>query len=132
MQVSILTGSREAEHKMLGVLEALSALNTGIEARILNADCTGEDLKLIVENSLADLFLIGSSMANTLSAHVANFAGDRPVIGVPLQNVNDSLSVYSEHPTVNKPYAITEVGDINAAAEIVVEILNNLMEARAS
>ena len=132
MQVAIFTGSREAEQKMLSALDALAKVNAGIEARILPKDCTEEYLKTTVENSTAEVFLIGSSMANTLSAHVANYADGRPVIGVPLQNVNDILPIHGEQPTVCNPYSITEAEGVKAAAELAATIIKNLQEARAS
>lgn len=132
MQVAILTASREAEHKMLGVLDELSKINASVEGKILSENCNREHLRLAVEDSLADVFLVGSSMANTLSAHVANFANGRPVIGVPLSGVKDpEAPIYREKPIPIGLYTITKADDVTSAAELAATILTNLKEARA-
>ena len=131
MQVAIFTGSREAEKKMLGVIDELSKFNVGIEARVLSKCCTREDLKIIVEDSLAEVFLVGSSAAKTLSAHIANFADSRPVIGVPLENVNDELLIYNEEPLPNNACAIMDKNDIIGASQLAGAIITNLQDARS-
>lgn len=124
-QIAFFTGSRIAEEKMLGSIDEIIDAGVSIESRILPTKCSQYELEEHVIDSLADVFVIGSSRPTTLCSYVASCT-NRPIIGVPLSEVDDELSLYNLKETpMGGGFATVPIDDVECAIKLALQALQN-------
>lgn len=124
-QVAFFTGSRIAEGKMMGPIEEILDAGVSVESRILPTKCTPYELEKHVIDSLANVFIVGCSRPTTLCSYVASYT-NRPVIGVPLSEVDDDLALYNLKETPKgRGFATVPIDDVECGVRLALQALKN-------
>lgn len=123
-QITVITGSKEAESKMLDVLDGLMKADITIEFKILSSDCTSSGLREYIYNDSGDVFIVGSSRAHTLCSYIAENT-KRPIVGVPLGVADDNLALFNQtKPPKGAGFATVGVNDIKNAVYLALRFLD--------
>ena len=113
-KVCIITASQSIENRLLEMISILIDAEIDIESAILPMDCTPQYLRDCVVEANADVYIVGSSMANTLSCYVKAHT-NAIVIGLPISGDNSDINNAIFHinglPT-GMPHSIAAVDSI--------------------
>lgn len=124
-QVAFYTSSRVAEEKIMGSIDIMIDAGVSVEFRILPTRCTPYELEGYVKNSLSDVFIVGCSNEAALCSYMASYT-DRPVIGIPLSEVDDeeTLCNLNEAPK-GEDFATVPKDDIECGIGLAIRALKN-------
>ena len=122
-QITIITGSKEAENKMMDTLERLMEAGVTIESKILSSDCTASGLRTYIYEDIGDVFMVGSSRAHTLCSYIAENT-HRPIVGVPLDVTDDGLDLFNQkEPPKGAGFTTVGINDTKNAVYLALRFL---------
>lgn len=124
MDVTIIAGSKSDKNMQAKVEEALKGFGVKYESFIASAHRNPEEVKRIVNDSKAKVFIAIAGLSAALPGAVASYT-TRPVIGLPknvkLEGLDSFLSMAQMPPGV--PVATVGIDNAKNAAILAVEIL---------
>ena len=122
-QVTIIASSPAAEDKMLFCIDQLAEKAESIEIKVLPKNTTKHDLDRYIMDSMADVFIVASSRAHTLSSFAAE-STNRPIVGVSLDVVEDPLDLYNfTEPPKGTGFVTVPINDISCTANLALRFL---------
>ena len=105
---------------MIPLISGLVDAELDIETIVLPQDCKPIELREYVVDAHADVYIVGSSTPNRLSAYVAAHT-TKPVIGIPISgdtsDIKNIIFQLESMPT-GTPYTITNIDDTSSAGYI--------------
>lgn len=123
-KVMILTASQSIENRLLPMISDIIDAELDLEATVLPMDCKPLELRSFVVDSKADVYIVGSSMVNTLSAYVAANTS-KPVIGIPVSGDSSDTKnaiFHTEGLPTGMPHKVTDVDDIRLAGSLAIKL----------
>lgn len=124
-KVMIITASQPIENQLLSMVSDLADSGLDIEMTVLPIDCGPNQLRDYVVNGRADVYIVGSSMPNTLSCYVAAHTRN-PVIGIPISgdisDIDNEIFHIEGLPT-GMPFCVSIVDDVLTTGKLAEKII---------
>ena len=125
-KIMLVTAAMPIENILLtGVSELMNTAYYDIQAWIIPKDCSPQEFRKQIHEAEADLYIVGSSMANTLSSLVAAHTA-KPVLGVPISGNNEDTNneiLNTKGLPTGMPYRISAVNDFADIVDTTKKLL---------
>lgn len=125
-KIMIITAAIPIERTLLAaVLDLLNTTYHDLQAWVIPEDCDPGEFRRQIREADADVYIVGSSMANTLSALVAAHT-NKPVLGIPISSSNEDVGnsiLNTKGLPTGMPYKIFAVDDFISVLETTKQLL---------
>ena len=120
----LITASQSIENRLMPSVTELINEDIDLQAWVVPDDCEPKDFRDHIVEADADAYIVGSSMANTLSALVAAHT-KKPVVGVPISGDSSDVGniiLNTDGLPTGMPYGIAAVDNVRDVCDIAKDL----------
>ena len=123
-KIMVITASQSIEDRLKTAISELLEAGIDLQMWVIPKDCSPNEFRRQIVESHADVYIVGSSMANTLSAYVKAHTSNI-VIGIPISSDSsdtDNAILNTNGLPTGTPYGITMPDDISTIHRVAKKL----------